>query len=88
MKLTMAIGAKRHYIVQTIVGRHFMQTAKSCGFADRTAKDVIAELGDTAAQSVQRTLSGLPKDFPEKIATSIANGAKRRLNAMPLVEED
>lgn len=87
MKLAMAIGANRHYVVHTIVGRHFMQTAKSCGLADRMAKDVIAELGDTAAHSLERTLSGLPKDFPEKIATSIANGVKRRLNALPLVEE-
>jgi serine/threonine-protein kinase HipA len=87
MKLAMAIGANRHYVVHTIVGRHFIQTAKSCGLADRMAKDVIAELGDSAAQSVERALSALPKDFPEKIATSIANGVKRRLKALPLVEE-
>jgi serine/threonine-protein kinase HipA len=87
MKLAMAIGANRHYVVHTIVGRHFMQTAKNCGLADKVAKDVIAELSDTTAQSVQHTISGLPKDFPEKIATSIANGVKRRLNALPLVEQ-
>jgi serine/threonine-protein kinase HipA len=84
MKLAMAVGANRHYVVHTIVGRHFMQTAKSCGLADTTAKDVIAELGDTAAQSVERTLSGLPKDFPERIATSITDGVKRRLKALPV----
>jgi serine/threonine-protein kinase HipA len=87
MKLAMAIGANRHYVVHTIVGRHFMQTAKSCGLAERTAKDVIAELGDTVARSVERTISGLPKDFPEKIANSIADGVKRRLNVLPLVKE-
>ena len=87
MKLAMAIGTNRHYVVHTIVGRHFMQTAKSCGLAEKTAKDVISEVIDTAVLGFERTLARLPKDFPEPIATSIANGVKRRLSALPLTEE-
>jgi serine/threonine-protein kinase HipA len=85
MKLAMAVGTNRHYAVHTIVGRHFVQTAKSAGLPDKIATDVIAELADTAAKSVDQSLSALPEGFPENIAASIANGAKRRLNTLVLL---
>jgi len=82
MKLAMAIGTNRHYAVHTIVGRHFVQTAKNAGLPDKMAADVIAELADTGAKSIDQSLSALPKGFPEKIAASITGGAKRRLNTL------
>jgi serine/threonine-protein kinase HipA len=82
MKLAMAIGTNRHYVVHTIAGRHFVQTAKSCGLPDKTAKDLISELGDSGAKSINQALAALPKGFPETIANSIAEGAKRRLKLL------
>ncbi|TWB47838.1 HipA-like protein [Bradyrhizobium sacchari] len=41
MKLAMAIGSNRHCVVHTVLGRHFVQTAKSCGLPDKTVKIVI-----------------------------------------------
>jgi serine/threonine-protein kinase HipA len=82
MKLAMAIGTNRHYVVHTIVGRHFVQTAKMCGLPDNMVKEVIQELADTAHSSIDRTVSALPKGFPEKIAVSIANGVKGRVAAL------
>jgi serine/threonine-protein kinase HipA len=82
MKLAMAVGTNRHYVVHTIVGRHFVQTAKTCGLPDNMVNEVIQELADTAHSSIDRTFSALPKSFPEKIAASIANGAKARLAAL------
>ena len=84
MKLAMAIGNNRHYAVHTIVGRHFVQTAKSCGLPDKMVKEVIQELADTTASGIDQTLSGLPKGFPQRIAASIADGAKRRLVSLAL----
>jgi serine/threonine-protein kinase HipA len=84
MKLAMAIGTNRHYAVHTVVGRHFVQTAKSAGLPDKMATDVTAELADTAAKSIEEALSALPKGFPEKIGVSITDGAKRRLKALAL----
>jgi serine/threonine protein kinase HipA of HipAB toxin-antitoxin module len=40
MKLAMAIGNNRHYVVHTVVGRHFVQTAKSCGLPDKTVRGI------------------------------------------------
>jgi serine/threonine-protein kinase HipA len=82
MKLAMAIGTNRHYNVHTIVGRHFMQTAKSAGLPDKMVKELIQELTETAASSVDQTLSRLPKGFPVKIATSISDSAKQRLTSL------
>jgi serine/threonine-protein kinase HipA len=82
MKLAMAIGNNRHYAVHTIVGRHFVQTAKSCGLPDKMVKEVVQELTDTAASGIDQALSQLPKGFPETIAASITSGAKQRLKSL------
>ena len=88
MKLAMAIGTNRHYAVHTIVGRHFMQTAKVCGLPDKTATDVIRELIETADDAIDQVKSALPKDFPENIAASIGKGAKLRLNNLALADSE
>ena len=82
MKLAMAIGTNRHYAVHTIVGRHFVQTAKASGLPDKMVTDVIGELKDTAAKSIDQARAVLPKDFPEQIAASIAEGATQRLKTL------
>jgi serine/threonine-protein kinase HipA len=86
MKLAMAVGTNKHYVVNTIVGRHFVQTAKACGLPDRMATDVIAELKDTAVASIEQARAALPKDFPEMIAASIADGTKKRLKALATID--
>jgi serine/threonine-protein kinase HipA len=84
MKLAMAVGDNRHYVVHTITGRHFVQTAKSCGLPDKTVKDVVTALSDTGAKTIDQVLGALPKGFPEKIAASIAEGTMRRLKSLAL----
>ncbi len=86
MKLAMAIGNNRHYAVHTIVGRHFVQTAKSCGLSDKMVKEVIQELIDTTASGIDQTLSHLPEGFPETIAASISSGVRQRLKSLPKTE--
>ncbi|WP_316166715.1 MULTISPECIES: type II toxin-antitoxin system HipA family toxin [unclassified Bradyrhizobium] len=88
MKLAMSIGENRHYVVQTILGRHFVQTAKSCGLPQKTVDDVIEELGDTAAKSIDQVLDALPNDFPGTIADSVADGAKRRIATLSTARKD
>jgi serine/threonine-protein kinase HipA len=82
MKLAMAVGANRHYIVHTILGRHFKQTADACGLPTATLKAIVEELGDTAKGTIDRVLGGLPAGFPAAVAQSIADGAKRRRDTL------
>jgi serine/threonine-protein kinase HipA len=87
MRLAMAVGTSRHYVVHAVVGRHFVQTAKACGLPNNVVMDLIAELIDTAAASIDGVLAALPKGFPQAIATSIADGAKRRLKVLAVADE-
>jgi serine/threonine-protein kinase HipA len=86
MKLAMAVGTNRHYAVHSIVGRHFVQTAKASGLPDKMVPGVISELSDTAVTSIDHVRSALPKDFPDQIAASIADAAKERLKALALLK--
>jgi serine/threonine-protein kinase HipA len=86
MKLAMAVGTNRHYAVHTVVGRHFLQTAKASGLPDKMLKNILEELTETTEEAIDRVLSTLPRNFPENIATSITEGAKRRLNGLALPE--
>jgi serine/threonine-protein kinase HipA len=52
-----------------------VQTAKASGLPDQMVTNAIEGLDDTAAKSIDQAPAALPKDFPEQIATSIAEGA-------------
>jgi serine/threonine-protein kinase HipA len=82
MKLAMSVGTKRHYVVDTIAPRHFEQTAELCGLSPQTTKALIEELLDAGNSKIDGTLQQLPKAFPEAIATSIGEAAKRRLTKL------
>jgi serine/threonine-protein kinase HipA len=82
MKLAMAVGTNRHYVVNTITGRHFVQTAGLCGLPNKMARDVIEEIGDTGTAKIDQAVSALPAEFPGGVAESIAGGAKRRIASL------
>jgi serine/threonine-protein kinase HipA len=82
MKLAMAVGTNRHYVVHTILGRHFKQTGHACGLPANTLKSIIEEFGDTAKAKIDQAVSKLSPDFPAAVAGSIADGAKRRIDTL------
>jgi len=82
MKLAMAVGTNRHYLVHAILGRHFKQTADVCGLPSSSHKAIVEELGDTAKRVIDQALGRLPAGFPPDVAQSIADSAKRRLNTL------
>lgn len=75
----MAVGDSRHYVVNTISGRHFMQTAKRCGLPDKMAKEAIAELIAIVPKALDKTVAALPAKFPTKLTASIVDAARKRL---------
>jgi serine/threonine-protein kinase HipA len=82
MKMAMAIGKNRHYIVHTIVGRHFVETGDQCGLAAKLVSDAIHEIGDAGKDSIDTVVDALPADFPADIADSVSSGAKRRIGLL------
>lgn len=85
MKHAMAVGDKRHYVVDTILPRHFLQTAKKCGVPSAMVQDIFDEIINDAPNAIDAALAGLPKEFPEAIAQSIIDGLRRRLRAFESV---
>jgi serine/threonine-protein kinase HipA len=79
IRLAMAVGENRHFIIKTIAARHFIQTANRAGIGAEVVTSIFDELRNSAEAAVDRELGTLPKDFPERIANSIASGMKRRL---------
>ncbi|ODR99371.1 toxin HipA [Methyloceanibacter methanicus] len=82
MKMAMAIGKNRHYIVHTIIGRHFVETGDKCGLSARLVSDAIQEICDTGKARIDAVIAGLPADFPGHVAQSISNGAKHRIDLL------
>jgi serine/threonine-protein kinase HipA len=81
MKLAMAIGTGRHYRLDEIAPRHFMQTAKLCDIPEKTASAVLEEVAQTADSVMDEALSSMPNGFPEALAASIIKGAKTHLKS-------
>ena len=79
MKMAMAVGDTRHYVVDTIVPRHFVQTATRAGVATSIVEKVFHDIADATPGTIELVRSTLPPGFPEQIATSIIMGFESRL---------
>lgn len=80
MTLAMAIGTSRHYRVDEIVPRHFLQMAKLCGIPQKTAAGVLEEIADAAKGAMDKAAASMPKGFPQPLVKAIVTGARQRLS--------
>jgi serine/threonine-protein kinase HipA len=79
MRLAMAVGNTRHYRINTIVPRHFEETAALSRLPKRSVQRVLEELRDTAAAATEAVMNSLPPNFPEEVAGPTAQGIGARL---------
>lgn len=82
MKLAMAVGENRHYIVESIIGRHFVQSAEKAGMGRPLAFAVIDDVLNRGREALEKTLAELPAGFPMAIADAIAKAFTARLNLL------
>lgn len=78
-RLALAVGDNRHYAIDTILPRHFAQTAAREGVPAHAIDEICGELAEGAEPAMETILASLPGDFPADLADSIANGLRRRL---------
>lgn len=81
-KLALAVGDNRHYVIGTILPRHFAQTAAREGMPAQLIDEICGELAEGAEPAMESVLQSLPRDFPADLADSIANGFRGRLKLM------
>lgn len=82
MKLAMALGDSRHYVVTSIAPRHFLQTAAKAGIGSSVLHAIFDDLHRSARTAVDRVVQSLPAGFPEKVTASIVGGFESRLRLL------
>ncbi|WP_245284233.1 hypothetical protein [Bradyrhizobium sp. WSM2254] len=78
----MAFGNSRHYVVDSIIPRHFVQTAAKAGIGAGLVTAIFDELRTQALAAIEQVTASLPKAFPSEVADSISNGVKARLRRL------
>ncbi|MFZ4777940.1 MAG: type II toxin-antitoxin system HipA family toxin, partial [Terrimicrobiaceae bacterium] len=79
MKLAMFIGDNRHYAVEYIHGRHFVQTAERAGLPGTIAREALSEVAEEAESALRAIEGQLPSGFPEEIHESVRSGLRSRV---------
>ncbi|MFO1163029.1 MAG: type II toxin-antitoxin system HipA family toxin [Reyranellaceae bacterium] len=82
MKLSMAVGKSRHYAVDAIQPRRFLQTAAACGLPEKTVHAIFDELIGQGERAVEKARSAMPGNFPPTLAKSITGGFRQRLDLL------
>lgn len=82
LKLAMSVGKSRHYTVNEILPRHFIQTAEISGVGLVVVRSIFKDLAETFETAFNDVLKALPKDFPEQLTSSIWTAALHRTSLM------
>lgn len=86
MKLAMSVGNNRHYRVDQVHGRHFMQTGKRAGLSEKRILALIEEVADQAPKALEMVADTLPADFPPLIVDSVREAVLNRMRGLQLSE--
>ena len=82
MKMVMAVGRNRHYIINEIVPRHFLQTAAASGMGESIVREIFEELIEHGEAAISNVGDDLPPDFPEPLFESVTRGFRKRLRLL------
>lgn len=77
IKLAMSLsstkkGKKYHW--HTIFPKHFLATAKKCGFNEQSMRDIMIDFFEKTPGVLDKIRAELPDNFPEKISQPILDG--------------
>lgn len=78
MKLAMSVGNQRHYVLDTILPRHFIQSAERAGMPATAVEQIMDELTDRTPNAIEQVTAQLPRDFPKHISESIIRALVER----------
>lgn len=81
-KLAMSIGDNRHYVVDRIMPRHFVQHADAAGLPAGTMDAVFAEFVQAAPGAIEAARAAMPEDCPAALVESIVAGFNARLGSL------
>ena len=73
------MGDSRHYTIDSILPRHFLQTAANAGVPASLVQGILDEIENDTDRAFDAAVNDLPTGFPERIVSSIIEGLRRRL---------
>lgn len=77
-KLAMSVGKNRHYPVDTIMPRHFLQTAELAGVGTPLMRTIFEDLAASAEKQTDAVIDAVPRGFPDPLITSVQAAVKIR----------
>lgn len=87
MKLAMCVGDSRHYRIDQIHPRHFLQTAAAARIPPSLAKLAIAHVAEHGVRALDAVAQELPDGFPQQIHESVRAAAIPRIKAFDAMAE-
>jgi serine/threonine-protein kinase HipA len=78
-RMSMAIGKKRHYVMEDILPRHFRQSAEAAGLPGSDLEEIFADLSSNADEAFKRTLEAMPADFSADLTDAIERRFREKL---------
>lgn len=81
-KLAMSVGKNRHYHVDSILPRHFLQSAEQAGVGAPLMRSILEDLAINAEKQTEAVIGSLPPDFPDRLVTSVRKALKRRIDLL------
>lgn len=82
MRLAMSVGRNRHYRLDEIMPRHFLQTAEEAALPGSIAQEAIDAVASRMDQALATVESELPSDFPLDLHRSVAHGVRTRMRLL------
>lgn len=81
MRLAMSVGdgRHRHYIIDKIMPRHFVQSAERAGVPASTVHEQVKQSTDRVPDAIATITKDTKGVFPDAIRTSIVRGMEKRL---------
>jgi len=73
-------GKGRHYAIDEIVPRHFIQTAETAGVGAGLVRSIFQDLAENAEQAIGAAIDELPDGFPEAMTNSIRAAISHRID--------
>lgn len=87
-RLAMSVGTNRHYRIDGVMGRHFVQSGKANGVGFAAMRSVITDILDRAAEAAAIVRAQMPPDFANDIHESIAGAIDKRLPKLASALDD
>jgi len=77
-RLAMSAGKNRHYAVDEIAPRHFVQTAEISGVGAAVVEAIFGDLAAQAERQAAEVAAALPRGFPGRLVDSAMAAVARR----------